>query len=83
MKFFAFYNVPMFDENLKHTGGKYFYTYLVNNDLIDVMETQAKAQDENNAPLSLEYDFSSNFQLKYLSSFIENVFKLVILRRSK
>lgn len=88
MKYQCYFNNINFDERqlkqLESNNTKYSFNYLLNyNKIIETNDYEKKFVDENNAPLSLEYEHSKKFQLFYISEFIENVYKLCLLENGK
>lgn len=55
----------------------YYYFYKINNSKIEIKD-EAKFDEVHNNPISLEYEFSKKFQLKYTTELIENAFKISV-----
>jgi hypothetical protein len=85
MKYVAFIpNQFIDDKQMSRIGQERFIiNFIFSKDettrLIDSYEISNKYFDENNAPLSLEYDFSKKNQMTFFMNIIENVYKLVLL----
>jgi hypothetical protein len=85
MKFMAFFPNKHIDEKIMSRLGhdRFIINFIFPKDntvrLLDSYEISNKYFDENNAPLSLEYEYSKKGQVTYISKIIENVYKLVLL----
>lgn len=84
MKYQAFFTNAAFNEQQVRTleQGKMTFTYLLSyNRPQDCSDFYFKFIDDNNVPFSLEYDFSKKFQIQSIIELIENVYKLVVLKK--
>jgi hypothetical protein len=86
MKFMAFFPNKHIDDKImmSRLGQERFvinFIFAKDNTirLLDSYEISNKYFDENNAPLSLEYEHSKKVQITYFFKIIENVYKLVLL----
>ena len=88
-KYLAFFLNEFFDEHqhklLDHiSGGSYRYCYMTDrNGCFEFREIYHKFIDNYNCPLSIEYNYSKIFQMKYLIDAMENIFKLSFLKNCK
>jgi hypothetical protein len=85
MKFMAFFPNKHIDEKLMLRLGqeRFIINFIFSKEnvtrLMDSYEITNKYFDENNAPLSLEYEYSKKSQVTYFTQIIENVYKMVLL----
>ncbi len=82
-KYLAFFLNEYFDEYQSKcleqlSGGTYRYCYLTDrNGCFELREMHHKFIDNYNCPLSIEYNFSQAFQMKYLIDIVQNIFKFI------
>jgi len=85
-KYLGFFINEFFDDQQHKylellSGGSYRYCYMTDRlGSFELREIYHKFIDDLNCPFSIEYNYSKNFQMKFLTDVLLNVFKLSFLK---